>query len=421
MACQDVLGIHDLPKATPALELDAACGGCVGGACEAAARACAADAECASLAACAASHRNDPAGREACEGAASVTATSATYLAIDACLRGACQASCFGSAGLLAPRGAACDGCLAGACADETRACVASRGCERAVVDAYTGTMTPPKNLTVDNAVGDAGAPMRALDDCLEACGSECHVDGSDFACTGRYAWPTPVDTRATLEVEVSKLDVTARITTEPGALVDACSPRSSPCDATSSAKADPRAIATLEVAIPKPEAFRGYVRIETGAAADALFPMNLFIGHPLYADLHGPAVVPTVDVANLLPSLARNKAKRLPNRALIQLAFLDCGGRLASGVVAEFPPEAFIDADTIAYYPFAGAPPTGSNGQAILFNAAPGCFEIRGTVGGVERYRFRLDARADVLTTAYGFPESDPIDVGYVCTPSGG
>ncbi len=284
IGCRDVLGIETRTEGPPLITLPDRCSDCVESACADLERACAADPDCAAAAACVASRKDDPAGRSACEEAVPGVASGSAYLALDACMRSPCQDECTGIKGLLAGRSESCDACLVTACETQVRACVSQRSCERSVVAAYTGEMTPPKALQFDSAPGTEGAPMRALDDCIggDTCVPECGIDGTNFACARQFEWPGAEVTHASLEVQVLSFPADLPI---PEIVVQACEPLSDPCTPVGSATTDPDGLATLTIPIPlEPYPFRGYARVFDPSAAPSFLETNFFFGRPFYA-----------------------------------------------------------------------------------------------------------------------------------------
>ncbi len=417
VGCREVIGIETRSEGPPLLALPEACRACVESACPELERACAGDPDCASLAACVAGKPDDPAGRAACEQAAPGAASSAAFLALDTCVRAPCQDDCTGIKGLLAGRSADCDTCLATACEPEYRACIAERACERTVTSAYTGPMTPPKAISVDNAPGIEGRPLRDLEDCLgaESCRPACSFGGTDFACTGEFEWPAAEAPSAELDTVVYLVD--SRGTKQPvgGATHQVCEPLSRPCSPLKSTPTDAQGLATVTIPLLNPEPFRGYFHVFDPSPAPSILPMNGFVGRPFYASTWGEVVVFNQRALDFVALTAGTSP--VEGLAQIVVLFLDCNGRPAIGVEVESDPSLIVEAQTKVHYHPQGGPPT-ATGFFYVLNAAPGCHELRGFVGADEIYRTRIDAQADVVTAAVAFPRSASDDPGYVCTP---
>ncbi len=415
LGCREVVGIETRGEGPPLLALPEGCLACVESACPEPERACAADPDCALLAACVAGEPDDPAGRAACEQASPAAASNASYLALDACMRAPCQDDCTGIKGLLAGRSADCDTCLATACEPEYRACIADRSCERTVSSAYTGPMTPPKAISVDNAPGIAGAPLRALDDCLgvEACTPACGIDGSDFSCVSEFEWPGAEQSSASLDALVLLTDLLSA-TPLSEVVVQACEPHSLPCVPVSTATTDASGVASLPIAIPiQPYPFRGYASLVDPSPTPRFLPTSVFFGRPVYASTWGSMNVFAEPTLDLVAGVAGTSP--VAGRGQVLTLFLDCNGRLADGVTLTPNTQVEFDERTVIDYP--GGPPT-KDGLVLLLNVVPGCHDLSGVVGVEETHRARVPVAPGVITVAFVYPKSTQDDLDSVCIP---
>jgi len=415
-ACRQILGVESRKRGDSPLALGEMCGACVDDTCESAERTCAADEACRALAQCVAAHPADPAARVECEAASPLAAQLTSYASLNECMRGACQDDCMSLVGLFANFASACDPCVVADCAGVVRSCIAQPSCERTVVAAFEQPteLTPPDLITVNNAVGVEGEPLRALYRCLlqDSPCAECGFDGRDLQCTGNYKWPTPSATTARVEFDVTISANGSDFEPFNGALFTACAALAPPCEALDGGTGITDADGFVAVNVPTAIAggFKGYFTLTGESRLGDIRPVKGYTGRPIYDGMRGAFSVLTTDV---LPPPAEG-------RAHVVIGFFDCRGWSAPGVTLGFPDELFgADPSAILAYDDAGDR-TGPLGLAFVLNAVPGCFEVAGAIDGVEPYRVAFEAAAGETTYVFAFPRSDSAYNGDGCEPAG-
>lgn len=416
IGCRDVIGIEARTEGPPLLPLSEACLACVDAGCAGVERACAADADCAALAACIAEAGLDaPVGRTACIDSFPRGATTDAFAALDACSRSKCLDDCYGPAGFFGAYGPACESCTEAACFEQMKDCVADAACERGAARAYgdPGDLNPAAIRPFILTPGDAGREERELFACPGGCPEECGFGGRDFRCVGQYQWPTQIPPRADVELLVLKTDASLAAHPLPGAKVDACAAAAPQCAPIASAVADDTGLAKLTVPLAGQSGFRGFARITADTADGPIIPSHL-MAFPILGGLR--AFGYTVSEQQFDISFGFLGTQRLPQRAHFLVIFNDCTSRRAPGMRIELPPDAVEDA-TI-YHP-ESTDDTGDDGWVTVLNAVPGCYELVGrNADGVETHRLRVRAEPDVWTIVLMEPTSDPPDLGYTCVP---
>ncbi len=414
-SCRDILGIETRAEGPSLLALGETCGACVDETCPDAERACAADPACGTLVECLSAAGVDAVeGRQQCAAEHPEGRESPGYAAMDACLRGGCQASCFGSKGFFARHEAKCESCANEACLPEMAGCVADRACEanvhRAVGD--PDAIDPPGALAFTNAF--AGRPEFALDLCAASeCAKACRLDGNNLDCLSNYAWPEPQSTQVTVEFAAQVRPFPGFESALARASVDFCGDPLEACSSPLfSATSDAEGIVRAPLIVPELSGFRGYVQVRDGASGHELFPTRVLRARPVSADQRYGQIVPTVLNADQVEVALGITID--PARGHLGAVFLDCANKFVPGMKIELP-EAALQGATITYG--AGSDVTLEEGVMVL-NVQPGCHEFVGTLDGVEKHRALTFVEAGTLSVTYLNPIDEVGDLGVICEP---
>jgi hypothetical protein len=407
--CRDVIGVETRSEGPPLLALPEACFACAEESCSRLERACAADAGCATVAACVTSRVDDPAARVGCEEGL----LPAAYFALDACLRAACRSACFGDRGLFARHEVACESCMNDSCSDSMADCIADRTCERTALVAVgdPGEIDPPRSLPLTEAL-NARPLEQAIDNCaVTHCAEPCRFDGTNLDCKSAYQWPQPQSSVVDVEFYVSAVQSFSVIEPVGGALVDFCEDGFDACVPSASGTTDPTGAVTVELAIAPLTGYRGYVRVSDGSSGAELYPTHVYLAHPITTALRYGQYVPTRDFAELVAKVAPGGQD--PALGALGVIFLDCANNFVPGMKIELPSGA-LDGATVLY-------PTGDvtgDSGVFAFNLQPGCHELVGRLDGEITHRARVVVPAGVLAVTYVSPLSDPEDLGAICEP---
>lgn len=194
--CEQVLGTDLYGVAKPQWT-EVACGACVDATCDP--KACDEDPTCAPYAACVrACARTAGPCRAACYDRHARDAAGMQGLELqrfDTCFRETCGDHCVEGAGYHEERGAACEACMRGACAEDLDACARDAACEASVTCMGNTCRNPNcRMVCVDDAHRSSdvcsGTPplVHAVGVCRNSCGADCGF-GHDWSCAGDYEW----------------------------------------------------------------------------------------------------------------------------------------------------------------------------------------------------------------------------------------
>jgi len=392
-ACDPVLGLEDLPRATP-------CATCSTRGCGKELAACQGDATCNSLLTCLDACA-DGACRDTCQTRLAEAGRARLFGELDACRRGACAAECFGPSTL----GGACQ-CLDDSCRAEALACAGEADCDRFVACGYSGGLTDPERINFcATQWSTSSGPTRLgpLYQCWQkhTCAGCESATGQADGCAGRYHWGK--ENGKTFDIGFSVRSLTSRAGLEK-ITVRACDP----FDAVCTTAVDEQPTASLgRLRLHLPQQFEGYLKASAPGFAPGLFQFGRPIARPEAFDFGTFFLYPS---DSLDGAFATAGVTKLADRGHALVVVHDC--TFDSFVGARL--DAVGDATTRTFYlqgPLLDPTrtETASDGTVFLANVPVGQQVVRARRGDKLVAQHTLEVRAGTVSWLDLYPTPAP------------
>ncbi|MBL8715316.1 MAG: hypothetical protein JNL79_04940 [Myxococcales bacterium] len=380
-ACDPLLGIEDLPRATT-------CTTCSTRDCSTHLATCQGEPSCNLLLACVDACA-DGACRDACQ---TRLGTSEAFAELDACRRRTCTAECFGPSKIGGP----CQ-CLDDACRAEAIACAGEPDCDRFVACGYGGGNPNPDRIDLCAtrwSSAKAPAQFTPLYRCWQAHGcAGCEVGTSHAdACKGNYRWGA--ETGEKLEVKLFVGNLINR-NPLPAITVRACDPFDAFCTTIVTESAT-NTEGIVELALARQ--YEGYLK----ASAPGFAPGLLQFGRPaVYQELLPYGAFFLYPTESLDGAFATAKLTKLDDHGHALVVVHDCALDPFVGVRLETPTS---DGSTRTFY-LAGPTidlartETTSDGMAFVANLPVGQQIVRAFRGDQLVGEHPLEVRAGTVS----------------------